>query len=325
MSDRTSMVSRLAAINREFTQYVVLNQEMGITIGDLGDGRATAHLPWAAELVGDPCTGVLHPGVLSVLLDATCGLACFQGLDAPMPIATLDLRIDMLRPATPRQDLVAEAWCTRVGRSVVFVQGRALAGGVEIATCAASFMRDTPVSRDPRPAGPRPAGVDPVVPAPDQPAQPVSAAALRALIVDARSGGSIAALVGAVPFLPWLGVSVRRDEGGLSSLLSFRPRIIGNPAVPAIHGGAIGALLEVAGAFEVMLGHDTQVIPKTVDVSVDYLRPGRPMDTFARARVLRSGRRVVNVAVEAWQDSPNKPVATGRLNLLVPPMGGAGG
>lgn len=118
---------------------------MGMTLDVLERGRARMTLPYRADLVGDPVSGVLHGGAVTVLMDSTCGAAVFMALDKPDAIATLDLRIDYLRAAEPGRDVVATAECYHLGRNVAFVRGTAHHGDPDqlIAACAGSFMIGT--------------------------------------------------------------------------------------------------------------------------------------------------------------------------------------
>jgi uncharacterized protein (TIGR00369 family) len=84
-------------------------------------GHCVLRLPWREDLVGNPETGILHGGVITALLD-TLGAACVLAREC-LPQATLDLRIDYLRPAQPRQVLIGEADCFRVTRHIAFVRG----------------------------------------------------------------------------------------------------------------------------------------------------------------------------------------------------------
>ena len=123
-----------------------------------------------------------------------------------------------------------------------------------------------------------------------------------------------------IPYCRFLGISVvPRDDGGLLSKLSFSERIVGNAALPAIHGGVIGAFLETAAVIEVMHQVPAAVLPKPIDITIAYLRSARAVDTFARATVTKHGRRVTNVRVEAWQESPERPIATAQGHFLVLP------
>ena len=99
--------------------------------------------------------------------------------------------------------------------------------------------------------------------------------------------------------------------------MRFADHLIGNPTLPALHGGTLGALLESAAIFELLWRAETIVLPKTITITVDYLRSGGPVDTHARGVITRHGRRVANVRVEAWQADRATPVATAHANLLV--------
>jgi uncharacterized protein (TIGR00369 family) len=131
-----------APLAARMTEFVPHAAAVGMKLVEVGKGRGVMRAEWAEELVGDPETGVIASGVVTALLDHTCGLACNAAFDAPQPIATLDLRIDYMRPAAPRAGITAEAVCYKVTRSVGFV--RAQAWDVDpadpVATAQASFM-----------------------------------------------------------------------------------------------------------------------------------------------------------------------------------------
>ena len=93
--------------------------------------------------------------------------------------------------------------------------------------------------------------------------------------------------------------------------------MIGNTALPALHGGTLAALLELAGIFQIAYEIETEAMPKTVTVTIDYMRSGAARDTHARAWAPRIGRRVANVRAEAWQDDPAKPIAAAHINFLL--------
>lgn len=117
-------------------------RELGIEIVALSPGRLILKLPYRPEFVGHPETGVLHGGAVTVLLDSCSGLAVTTALRALVPVATLDLRIDYLRPAEPGQAVLAQAHCYKVTRAVAFTRGFAYQQDANdpIAHCAGSFI-----------------------------------------------------------------------------------------------------------------------------------------------------------------------------------------
>jgi uncharacterized protein (TIGR00369 family) len=138
-------VEGLARITRAFDALVPMNRAMGMQLGDLTEGRAAIHMPWDPRFLGDAADGLVHGGVLSVLLDATCGLAAFMGMRTPGLIATLDLRVDHLRSAAAGQALVATAEVVRATRRVLFVRGVAHHGDEDqpVAVATATFAVTT--------------------------------------------------------------------------------------------------------------------------------------------------------------------------------------
>lgn len=115
---------------------------LGMEIVKTGKGLCRMRVPYAEHLVGNPDTGVLHGGVITSMLDNACGVAVQLALPEPTSIATLDLRIDYMRPAEPGLDVFGEAQCYRVTRSVAFVRGTAFHSDPEdpVATCVGAFM-----------------------------------------------------------------------------------------------------------------------------------------------------------------------------------------
>jgi uncharacterized protein (TIGR00369 family) len=146
-------------------------------------------------------------------------------------------------------------------------------------------------------------------------------AELQALLEEARRTGDLGPLVAAIPAARFLGLTAGRDERGVVTRLAFAPHIIGNPVLPAIHGGALGTLVESAAVFELLLSTPTTRVPKTISLTIEYLRSARPVETRARGEVTHHGRRVATVRVLAWQDDPNRPVVAANAHFLLP--GGA--
>ena len=120
-----------ASVLDSLVGYVPHNRALGMKYVTHDDVRITIALPYDEKLVGNPLTRVLHGGAITALMDATCGLSVYLKLREPIPVATLDLRIDYLRPATPDQPVHARAECFKVTRNVAFVKCEAFHPGAE--------------------------------------------------------------------------------------------------------------------------------------------------------------------------------------------------
>ncbi|MDZ4374391.1 MAG: PaaI family thioesterase [Phenylobacterium sp.] len=134
-----------APLQMRMTQFAPHAQALGMTLVSVGKGRGVMTTPWREDLVGDPETEVIASGVVTALLDHTCGLAINSASEVPMPIATLDLRIDYMRPAKPRMGLTCEAHAYRMTRSIGFVRAEAWDEDRSdpVATAQAAFMLNT--------------------------------------------------------------------------------------------------------------------------------------------------------------------------------------
>ena len=136
-------------------------------------------------------------------------------------------------------------------------------------------------------------------------------------IDEARKSGDWSRLIEAIPYFGFLGVQFEEADDGIRCLLPPSDKLIGNPMIPALHGGVVGAFLETAAIVQLIAAHETAHVPKIVDISVDYLRSAKPKVTFAQGIITKPGRRVANVRVEAWQDDRSRPVATAHAHFLL--------
>lgn len=133
---------QMLAIAERFMRSVPHNAALAIRITDVDAGRMVMELPWDEKLVGNPETEVLHGGVITTLIDGCCGGAVLTKLVEPRRVATLDLRIDYLRPAKPRKNVRAVADCYRVTHHIAFVRAEAFdedGDGDPVATAAGTF------------------------------------------------------------------------------------------------------------------------------------------------------------------------------------------
>jgi uncharacterized protein (TIGR00369 family) len=124
-------------------------------------------------------------------------------------------------------------------------------------------------------------------------------------------------LIETTPYARFLGLQSRLEDDVLTVTMPFADHLIGNPMLPALHGGSTAALLELTAMAEVARIYPRLRLPRPIDVTVSYLRSGRPQDVYARARISRAGRRVAHVLVEAWQDDSAQPIASLTANFLL--------
>jgi len=159
-------------------------------------------------------------------------------------------------------------------------------------------------------------------------------------VIKERRDTALAALAGSIPYATFLGIRFERRGDELTAVIPFSDKLIGNPILPALHGGGTAAFLEVTAIVELgwaylwdeiesgridasgLTVETLPALPKTIDFTVDYLRSGLPRDGYARAFVTRSGRRYASVRVEAWQDNRAKPYAQAVGHFLMPKRGG---
>ncbi len=155
-------------------------------------------------------------------------------------------------------------------------------------------------------------------------------------VVKQRRDAALRALVDGVPYIRFMGIEFDRRGDELTAVMPFNEKLIGNPLLPALHGGATSAFLEVTSiitlswamlwdemesgelSLETFEAGSLPRLPKTIDFTVDYLRSGLPRDAYARAVVTRSGRRYASVRAEAWQDNRARAFAQATGHFLMP-------
>ena len=125
-------------------------------------------------------------------------------------------------------------------------------------------------------------------------------------------------LIATIPYAKTLGIQATLEDDHLILNLPFVKSNIGNPTLPALHGGAIGGFMEVCAMAELRRLSPDLPFSKPIGVNIDYLRRGKPVETFARATIFKKGSRVANVRVRAWQESPEMPIAALSGHFLLP-------
>ncbi len=139
-----------AEVNQNFVTALPHGKELGMVLHSIGEGDAVMSVPYHERLVGDPATGVLHGGVVTTLLDTCCGAAVMSHPTRALGTATIDLRIDYMRPARPGEPVTAHATCFRATRNVAFVRAVAWDETEDdpVATASGSFTLERPKRRE---------------------------------------------------------------------------------------------------------------------------------------------------------------------------------
>lgn len=131
---------------RQFIEKIPHSRALSMRVDAIGGGAAVISMPYDLRLVGDPRSGVIHGGAVSALMDTCCGAAVMSHPEAPAGTATIDLRIDYMRAATPGQRITARAECYHITRSVAFVRASAHdeEAGLPVASATGAFTVERP-------------------------------------------------------------------------------------------------------------------------------------------------------------------------------------
>ncbi|WP_312977304.1 PaaI family thioesterase [Stutzerimonas nitrititolerans] len=140
---------------------------------------------------------------------------------------------------------------------------------------------------------------------------------LNEWVRQAHESNNYDPLLQMVPYARLIGIQCLRLGDEMVFRLPSNQDNIGNPTLPALHGGVIAGFMEHAAMLHLLMFMGSPHLPKIIDFSIDYLRAGLYRDTFAACQVWRQGRRVANVAVTAWQTNQAEPIATARCHFKV--------
>ena len=185
-----------------------------------------------------------------------------------------------------------------------------------VATVNATFMRGTASTRKAPPAAqptPAEAAAHLVSPTSLDTSHYIRSTPADTPETPARTGGRS-------PYVDFLGIHQQAQvDAGPVFRLPFQRDLIGNPMLPALHGGVLAGFGETAMILHLM---DTVPgipdAPRSVDFAIAYMRSAKPVDTFAQCTTVRQGNRVALAQVSIWQDDPQRPVANARGHFLMP-------
>ncbi|QFU22356.1 PaaI family thioesterase [Shewanella eurypsychrophilus] len=335
----------LTQIATRFVEQLVQCRRLKLKVHEASEHHVLIELPYSTELIGYPDTGVIHGGVITTLMDTASGSAVvcaiydeYKSLELS---PTLDLRVDYMKPAEPNKPVYGFAECYKISSSVSFTRAIAYQDSIDdpIAHAVGSFMRISPemIGDDFRQAllGQQKTAAEPIAEestiretplaksiAPDRQALDVKQLDgkeldVKEMVKKATELNDFGHLLGHVPYTNFIGMSVERFGDELVFRLPAKDDNIGNPILPAIHGGVIAGFMEMSAIVQLMVFMNTSKVPKVVDFSIDYLRAGYHKDTFAECKITRQGRRVANVSINCWQTSRKKLIATARAHFLI--------
>ncbi|MFV1873735.1 MAG: PaaI family thioesterase [Oleiphilus sp.] len=307
MRDETELFAQVTG----FIGVLAQCQALGIKVVSARENELILELPYTEQIIGNPDSGVIHGGAITTLMDTAAGAAVLCAMPDFELCPTLDLRVDYMRSAKPGQSVFARASCYRRTSNILFMRCEAYQIDRSVAHCVATFMRmgDKGVkSLEQMTEG--------ISLAPFVPETPVQAN-FKEVVTKVRENLDYTALTHAIPYAQLIGVTFEQVEGDLIFKLPRKPSNIGNPIIPAIHGGVLGGFMELSSALFLLVSQSTLKYPKIIDFSLDYLRAGMDQDTYAFCEVTRQGGRVANVEVHTWQASRDKPIALARAHFLL--------
>ncbi|NMH64277.1 PaaI family thioesterase [Shewanella salipaludis] len=320
----------LTQLAGRFVNQLAQCRRLGLTVHEASEHHVLIELPYSQELIGYPDTGVIHGGVITTLMDTACGSAVVCAIFdkfASLEISpTLDLRVDYMKPAEPNKPVYAFAECYKLASSIAFTRAIAYQDSIDdpIAHAVGSFMRISPemVGDEFRKAlmgkdGDKGQANEASVTQPHTSLDVKGPLDVKGIVKRATELNDFGHLLEHVPYAKFVGMAVERFGDELVFKLPAKDDNIGNPVLPAIHGGVIAGFMEMSAIVQLMVFMQTSKVPKVVDFSIDYLRAGYHKDTFAECRITRQGRRVANVNINCWQTNRKQLIATARAHFLV--------
>ncbi len=297
-------------------------QSLGIHLDSITENKLVMRLDYHEDLVGNPVTGAISGGAVTALLDTCSGFMATVAQDPTGLTPTIDLRIDYLGVAKPGQPVYAQAQVYRITSDILFLRSTAYQDiNKPIAHGTATFMNMA-----------APAGLSGMrdyvmnyfdkLPSPIDktgPYSPLGLDVMKQAVQKAQEQNDASILIDTIPYAKFLGIQRVITSEDNKYIFSIKPKasLVGNPTLPAIHGGALGGFMEISATIHLMMKLEVLLVPKVVDFSIDYIRAGKLKETFVRCKIVRFGRKLVNLSVEAWQEDEQTPIAKARMQVLI--------
>lgn len=261
------------------------NHWLGMEVAVCAEGRISLALPAAAQIC-HAGAGV-HEGALVALMDAACGSLPMTVLEDRRRTATLDLRLDFLRPASAGAAILCDAELVAMSSDIAVLRGVAHDGDPRnpVAIGLGSFAIFRRAAQ----------------PDPEYLATEAHGRAIAATVLDS--------------YLESMAVSVSGERSAQQMRLPYGPHLVGNPQTQALHGGALGALLYLAAQAEI----ERTGVPhaRLFSLSVEYLSTAPGRDAYASATVISRSRRFANLRASVFQDSPAQPCTVATAQFLL--------
>lgn len=324
----------LTQMAQRFVDQLAQCRRLGLSVLEASEHHVLIELPYSTELIGYPDTGVIHGGVITTLMDTACGSAVvsaiYQKYQSLEISPTLDLRVDYMKPAQPHKPVYGFAECYRLSSNIAFTRAIAYQDSIDqpIAHAVGSFMRISPemvgdafrqalMGEADTTIGAVSASL-PLGAGAQSQSTPITAPIdVQGIVKRATELNDFGHLLEHVPYAKFIGMKVERFGDELIFKLPAKDDNIGNPVLPAIHGGVIAGFMEMSAIVQLMVFMQTAKVPKVVDFSIDYLRAGLLKDSFVECRITRQGRRVANVNLSCWQTNRKQLIATARAHFLI--------
>lgn len=307
MRDETELFAQVEG----FIGVLAQCQALGIKVVSARENELILELPYTEKIIGNPDNGIIHGGAITTLMDTAAGAGVLCAMPDFELCPTLDLRVDYMRSAKPGQSVFARASCYRRTSNILFMRCEAYQIDRSVAHCVATFMRMG--EKGLKSLEHMTSGIQ----LDKFSALPAPTVNFKDIVKAVRENHNYAELTHAIPYAQLIGVTFEKIDNDLLFTLPRKASNIGNPKIPAIHGGVLGGFMELSSALYLLVSQSTLKYPKIVDFSLDYLRAGMDQDTYAYCRVTRQGGRVANVEVHAWQTDIDKPIALARAHFLL--------